>query len=279
MNLDFIHNGQFYSNKAKNVFHDDNVDNDQSLNNQIMNPTKFIVPSDLKAQTDMFTKFCHPGNPNIKYFHGTTTLGFIFNEGIIMAVDSRASMGSYIGSNTVKKVVELTPYLLGTIAGGAADCSYWQRNLARQCRLHELVEGKRITVSAASKSLSNIVYGYRNYGLSMGIMLAGYDEARGFSLYYLDDDGTRLKGQRFSVGSGATYAYGVLDSEFRMDLSVEEAIELGQRAIFHATGRDAYSGGTINVYHISKDGWKQHVHRDRHTMNYGEYHAIPKQSQ
>jgi 20S proteasome subunit beta 5 len=224
----------------------------------------------------MFTKFSHPGNPNIKYYHGTTTLGFIFDHGIIMAVDSRASMGSYIGSNTVKKVVELSPYLLGTIAGGAADCSFWQRNLSMQTRLHELREGKRITVAAASKLLNNTIYGYRGRGLSMGIMLGGFDPATGPALYYLDDDGTRLKGQRFSVGSGATYAYGVLDDGYRPDLSIEDAVELGKRAIFHATGRDAYSGGTINVYHIAVDGWKQHVHQDRHTMPYDEYkRSIP----
>jgi 20S proteasome alpha/beta subunit len=77
-------------------------------------------------------------------------------------------------------------------------------------------------------------------------MIAGWDEGKGPSLYYIDSDGTRLKGQRFSVGSGATYAYGVLDTGYRPDLSLKEAIELGKRAIWHATHRDAYSGGTIN---------------------------------
>lgn len=50
----------------------------------------------------------------------------------------------------------------------------------------------------------------------------------------------------FSVGSGSTYAYGVLDTGYRYDLSVEEARELGKRAIYHATHRDAYSGGCVN---------------------------------
>jgi 20S proteasome subunit beta 5 len=74
--------------------------------------------------------------------HGTTTLGFLFQSGVLLAVDSRASMGSYIGSGSVKKVIEISRYLLGTMAGGAADCSFWERNLAFQCRLHELREGK-----------------------------------------------------------------------------------------------------------------------------------------
>ncbi len=62
----------------------------------------------------------------------------------------------------------------------------------------------------------------------------------------MDTDGSRLTHHIFSVGSGSTYAYGVLDSGYRWDLGVEEARELGQRAIYHATHRDAYSGGVVN---------------------------------
>ena len=81
--------------------------------------------------------------------HGTTTLGFKFAHGVLIAVDSRATSGSYIGatwlslfifvaSQTVKKVIEINPFLLGTMAGGAADCSYWERVLGVHCRLYEL---------------------------------------------------------------------------------------------------------------------------------------------
>ena len=70
--------------------------------------------------------------------------------------------------------------------------------------------------------------------------------SKGPNLYYVDSDGTRLKGERFSVGSGSTYAYGVLDSGYRWNLTPEEAIDLGRRSIYHATHRDAYSGGVVN---------------------------------
>lgn len=66
--------------------------------------------------------------------HGTTTLAFKFQGGVVVAVDSRATAGAYIASGTVKKVIEINPYLLGTMAGGAADCSYWERELGRRCR-------------------------------------------------------------------------------------------------------------------------------------------------
>ncbi len=71
----------------------------------------------------------------------------------------------------------------------------------------------------------------------------------------VDNDGTRLKGRVFSVGSGSMYAYGVIDAGYKEDLTEEQATELGRRAIYHATHRDAYSGGTINVYLIREDGW------------------------
>jgi len=189
---------------------------------------------------------------------GTTTLGFVFQGGVIIAVDSRASMGTYIGSQTVKKVIEINDFLLGTMAGGAADCSYWERHLTRLCRLYELRQKERISVAAASKLLANIFYQYRGRGLSCGTMVAGWDQ-KGPHLYMVDDQGDRHKGQRFSVGSGSTYAYGVMDTGFRHDLTVPEAVELGRRAIYHATHRDAASGGVVRVYHVHEKGWTKMI--------------------
>jgi 20S proteasome subunit beta 5 len=86
-------------------------------------------------------------------------------------------MGSFLASETVKKVIEINEYLLGTMAGGAADCSYWERYLNMQCRLYQLRNGERISVAGASRILGNICYNYRNAGLSMGIMIAGWDKS------------------------------------------------------------------------------------------------------
>lgn len=245
-------------------------------------PVNFSVAADQRLSFTpsglIASKHEHPSEPGLKYAHGTTTLAFVFDLGVLVAVDSRASMGSYIGSGTVKKVIPISNFLLGTMAGGAADCSFWERNLAMQCRLHELREGKRISVAAASKILANIMYQYRGMGLSMGTMIAGWDEARGPELYYVDDEGTRLKGDRFSVGSGSTYAYGVLDHGYRRDLSLEEAVELGKRSIFHATHRDAMSGGTINVFCITKDGVKQYFKGDMNSL-VEQYFGVPMNSQ
>eukprot|EP00074_Homo_sapiens_P055636 XP_005267928.1 proteasome subunit beta type-5 isoform X1 [Homo sapiens] len=117
-----------------------------------------------------------PEEPGIEMLHGTTTLAFKFRHGVIVAADSRATAGAYIASQTVKKVIEINPYLLGTMAGGAADCSFWERLLARQCRIYELRNKERISVAAASKLLANMVYQYKGMGLSMGTMICGWDK-------------------------------------------------------------------------------------------------------
>ena len=126
----------------------------------------------------------------MKFAKGTTTLAFKFQGGVIVSVDSRSTMGAYIASGTVKKVIEINSFLLGTMAGGAADCSFWERNLGMECRLYQLRNGRRISVASASKLLANVMRSYRGYGLSMGTMIAGWDE-KGPQLYYVDDDGTR----------------------------------------------------------------------------------------
>jgi 20S proteasome subunit beta 5 len=69
---------------------------------------------------------------------GTTTIGFKFKHGILIAVDSRASMGQYISSESVRKVIEINDFLLGTMAGGAADCQFWENYLNMECRKYEL---------------------------------------------------------------------------------------------------------------------------------------------
>lgn len=147
-------------------------------------------------------------------------------------------------------------FVVGTMAGGAADCSFWERDLGRRCKLYELRNKERISVAAASKLLANTVYEYKGMGLSMGTMICGWDKT-GPALYYVDSDGTRLAGNMFSVGSGSTFAYGVLDQGYDYNLEVADAIELGKRSIFHATHRDAASGGVINVYHVKEDGWEK----------------------
>ena len=210
--------------------------------------------------------------PPLEFAHGTTTLSFAFQGGIIAAVDSRASLGSFVGSKTTQKVLPVSSHILGTMAGGAADCQHWIRALKKEALLHELTEdGRRMSVARASRILANHLYALRGYDLSVGTMIMGYDD-HGINskddhdtrsstpyIYYVDNTGLRIQGDIFAVGSGSTFALGILDTEEnRYNLSVDEAVALGIKAIRHATFRDAYSGGYINVFLITpKDGWRK----------------------
>ncbi|CAH8839059.1 unnamed protein product [Trichobilharzia szidati] len=195
------------------------------------------------------------GETKIHFLHGTTTLAFKYSGGVIVATDSRATAGSYIASGTTKKIIEIDKFLLGTMAGGAADCQFWERVLTKHCRLFELRNKERISVAAASKLLANMIYNYKGMGLSIGTTIVGWDK-NGPGVYYVDTDGNRTSGNLFSVGSGSPYAYGVLDTKYKYEMKDEEAYELAKRSIFHATHRDAASGGFVNLYHMKEDGWK-----------------------
>ncbi|KAI8594174.1 Proteasome subunit beta type-8 [Geranomyces variabilis] len=236
----------------------------------------FVLPSVSDPVAWMKHQMSDAAENRIKMAKGTTTLAFKFKDGIIVAVDSRATGGTYIASQSVKKIIEINPYLLGTMAGGAADCSYWERELGRRCRVYELRNKERISVAAASKLLSNMVYAYKGMGLSMGTMVVGWDKT-GPALFYVDSDGQRLKGDLFSVGSGSTFAYGVLDSGYHYNLSIEEAIDLGRRSIYHATFRDAASGGSVLIYHVRQDGWQVISRTDVTELHY-QYAAEAKPS-
>jgi len=204
--------------------------------------------------------------PPLEFAHGTTTLSFLFQGGIIAAVDSRATLGSFVGSKTTQKVLPINSHVIGTMAGGAADCSFWIRKLQAQASLFALNhEDRRMSVARASRILSNALYHNRALGLSVGTMVMGFDVDHSLnggsassraSIFYVDNSGVRIEGNLFAVGSGSTYALGILDKEFRHDMTEREAIELGIKAIRHATFRDSGSGGYIGVYLITKDGWR-----------------------
>jgi 5'-3' exonuclease/20S proteasome alpha/beta subunit len=232
--------------------------------------------------------------PPLEFAHGTTTLSFKCKDGIVAAVDSRASIGPFVGSKTVQKVLPVTSHMLGTMAGGAADCSFWIRKLRSEARKYALEERgyvytyenendvdvsstiistpKEMSVARASKWLAQMLFSNRGLQLSVGTMIMGVDATSGdASIYYVDQDGSRIKGDMFAVGSGASFALGVLDTEStvesRLDMAQSEAITLAIKAIRHATFRDAYSGGYIGVYVITKEhGWQKVFSQDLATV-------------
>jgi len=217
-----------------------------------------MPPLGIKPKDFVEAHFGSKSGQNMRFAKGTTTLAFCYEGltsddkgGVVVAVDSRASGGSYVMSKTVMKIIPVNERMVATMAGGAADCQFWTRVLAKYCNLFELREKKKITVSAASKYYANVLYGYRGMGLSIGSMVAGVDQT-GPSVFCVGEDGSRHRMPRIcAVGSGCIAAYGVLDTNFCRKMTDKDAIELGKRAIMHAVFRDTGSGGYCSVAHIS----------------------------
>ena len=105
-----------------------------------------------------------------------------------------------------------------------------------QCRLHELRHKRRISVAAASKDPRKPRLLLQRYGSLHGHHVRRRDPLEGPALYYIDSDGTRLAGNLFCVGSGQTFAYGVLDAEYRYDLNGRRGAGAGKEKYL---GRDA----------------------------------------
>lgn len=236
----------------------------------------FADPLGLTSQSPTTTEAGSSPSTSIQFAHGTTTLAFIYQGGIIIAVDSRASLGTFIGSKTTQKVLPIHTHMLGTMAGGAADCMIWIRKIRSEAMYYEMMHHRRMSVTAASRILANALYSNRQLNLSIGSMIIGYDsiicsdgtdDLEGRSdiatpkIYYIDNTGMRIRGDCFAVGSGSVLALGILDNNEmnRYSMQKEEAIALGIKAIRHATARDAYSGGYINVFHMDATNGYEHV--------------------
>jgi len=113
---------------------------EESVELQVQHNVSFTLPLVSKQKKEFLEGAFSPSKktPEIRLLHGTTTLSFIYQGGIVVAVDSRATQGPYIASQSVQKVIEINPYMLGTMAGGAADCQFWERELGRRTRLFQL---------------------------------------------------------------------------------------------------------------------------------------------
>ena len=219
--------------------------------------------------------------------HGTTTLAFKYGDGVIIAVDSRASVGSYVGSRTVKKVFPLSGRVVATMAGGAADCAHWIRRTARRARIFEEDFACHLPVAAVAYMLAASLRESRGSDLSIGTMVAGVDCDKDThvtqpTLFYVDNEANCVSGDYFCVGSGSALAYAVLDSaKVEQDStscqecpkgalfapSLDAAVDLALRAIRQATYRDAFSGGYINVLHVNATGIHHLVRMDSREMH------------
>ena len=192
---------------------------------------------------------------NIEPKKGTTTVGIICEEGVVLAADKRASMGYMIAHKNVKKIHKLIDDIAITIAGGVGDAQMLIRYVKAEAKLYEFKNQRKTSVKALSTLLSHILYNGKNqiYPYYVQFLLGGKDE-KGFSLSVLGPDGAKLEDSFISTGSGSVFAYGMLQEHYKKEMNLSEAIRLAVKSVNVAIERDMATGDGIDVVVINNDG-------------------------
>ena len=187
--------------------------------------------------------------------HGTTTVGLMCTDGVILASESRATMGNLIANKNARKIYPIQNHIGITTAGSVADAQMLVRIMQVETNLYQIERDQQITVEAAVSQLSNILHGNKWLPYWVQLIVGGYDtEPR---LYSLDAVGSALEEKVVSTGSGSPFAYGVLEAEFSENKTIKEMLPVAVKAIKAALERDAYSGNKISLVTITKDGYKE----------------------
>lgn len=192
---------------------------------------------------------------------GTTTVGIVCKDGIVLAADKKATAGNFIADKKVEKVRKITDNIAVTIAGGVSDIQLLLKLIKAELNLKKVRTGKDANLKEAANLLSTIVYhNIRRFSTIIGVtaFIMGGQDNEGFHLYGISPDGSLTEEDEFtSDGSGSMMAYGVLDSSYVKGISIADGIKLAVKAINSAIQRDTYSGEGIDVYTITKEGVKK----------------------
>jgi proteasome beta subunit len=187
---------------------------------------------------------------------GTTTVGLIAKDSVILAADQRAVMG-HIAEKGVRKVYPITQNVALTISGAVGDSLALIRFLKAQANLYEIERATKITPRAVTSLLSNVLNGNRYYPFIFQPIIGGVNNSP--ELFELTPFGCISEKKDYAVtGSGTTFAMTTLDKEYSKNMTVQEAIELAVRAVRAATNRDIYSGGeNVTVAVIDNNGYRE----------------------
>jgi proteasome beta subunit len=187
---------------------------------------------------------------------GTTTVGMVCKDGVVVATETRATMGTLIAHKTTKKLYKIDEHIALATAGLVGDLQVLARYLNAEANLYRLKREMKMPVKSAATLMSNILNQRKFYPYYVQLILGGYDETGGH-VYSLDAAGGAIPDKYTASGSGSPYVFGVLEDNFKDGLSIEEGINLAIRSITAATSRDSASGGEINIAVINKDGFKE----------------------
>ena len=184
---------------------------------------------------------------------GATTLGVVFSGGVLLASEKRVTYGYFVTSKVGKKVFKIADHIGAACAGLVSDMQILVRELEAYANLFSLDTGRKIPVRSAAKVMSNMLFSMRYFPLITQTIVGGVDE-EGASIYVLDVLGSVLPDKYAAVGTGAEIAVGVLEENYRDDMSLEEAKEMALRAMKSAISRDSLSGNGVDLLILTKEG-------------------------
>ena len=194
-------------------------------------------------------------NVEEKILHGTTTVGIKCKDGIVLCADMRASAGYFIANNNTMKIQKIEDHAGMTMAGGVADAQNITDILRYHANLHRIQKNKPMPIKSITRLASLIFHQNRGYPFIADILVGGYDN-EGPALYNIDMFGSVEEKTFVTTGSGSPVAYGLLEEECNVDLTVEEAKLIALRAVKAAITRNIGTGDGINLAIIDKDGFR-----------------------
>lgn len=197
---------------------------------------------------------------------GTTTVCIKCKDGVVLAADKRATAGTMIVNKNAPKVQFLTENVVVTMAGTVSDAQLMINLTKSELRLKQVRTNRPVLVKEAASLMSRMVYGnIRKMSMIPGVshFLLGGIDTEGFHAYDIFPDGSISEIDDYvSSGSGSVFAYGVLESQYKKDLSVESGVKLAIKSINTALQRDSASGNGIDVFVVNKEGVKQVLSKD-----------------
>ncbi len=192
--------------------------------------------------------------PNgMSWMPGATTVGVVFQDGVILASEKRVTYGNFIMSRGGKKVFKVTDSIGVACAGLVGDMQILAREMEAQANLYSMDVGRPITTRSAAKLMANVLFNRRYAPLITQTIVGGIDE-EGASIYVLDVLGSLIPDKYAAVGSGTETAIGVIEDGYKEGLTQQEATALVKRAVKAAINRDAMSGDGLDILVITKNG-------------------------
>ena len=197
-----------------------------------------------------------PEIPNELIAKGTTTVGVICKDGVILASDTRVTMGFFVAHHKGKKVYRIDDHIGMTISGGVADAQKAVEILTVNAQLYRLNNGRPMPISSAARLISNLLFSSRYAPLLAQVLIGGVDTS-GPHIFSIDPFGSITEEKCTATGSGSPVAYGVLEDKFKQDAPVKDMLPVVVRAVDAAMKRDSASGDSFDVSIIDKKGYRE----------------------